>query len=617
MKFCALSTLALIGLPAASAFAPVAPAGRQMMSASASTPLFATVVEKSKSETEVPSSDDLSMKDLKKLVKDNFPDLGFVKRQSLGKATMIEMLSKAGKISNPNPTTFNFSLDDTTELETASSSTPFPKAVEAFPGALTNNELVQMIDATLAEAGYDREKTLVATSLCCDEVNRPLESDLASVYTSNFWMGGLAGFPFGGAVAFGAMAAHIPDDGSCLMVYGPHVGVDKAGKVGTVERRGRANGGSCCGSAVAATGYVADVLAGKIEKAAIPDDAVAAQQAYVGDMLLPYAQRLEDADDKMVELPYALYDAQTDMVEKIIAKSAGGVAGDGQIAVLGGVQINTPEGYSDYYLPLSFELYNNKGELIEDILATKNRPFSKVKEVFPGALSNAELVNKVTATLAANGYEKETTLVATSLCCDEVNRPLEAELSSVYDTNFNMGGLAGFPFGGAVSFGAMAAHIPDGGSTLVVYGPHVGVDSTGAAGTVERRGRAKGGSCCGSAVAASGYVSSIFNGDEPATLPADVEDAQQYFVGKALLPYAEQLEEAEDKMVELPYALYGAQSDLIKTIVEGGAGGVADGTVAVLGGIQINTPPGFTDYYMPLSFDLYNNKGELVKQLWK
>jgi len=413
------------------------------------------------------------------------------------------------------------------------------------------------------------------------------------------------------------MAAHIPDDGSCLMVYGPHVGVDKAGKVGTVERRGRANGGSCCGSAVAATGYVADVLAGKIEKAAIPDDAVAAQQAYVGDMLLPYAQRLEDADDKMVELPYALYDAQTDMVEKIIAKSAGGVAGDGQIAVLGGVQINTPEGYSDYYLPLSFELYNNKGELIEDILATKNRPFNKVKEVFPGALSNAELVNKITATLAANGYEKETTLVATSLCCDEVNRPLEAELSSVYDTNFNMGGLAGFPFGGAVSFGAMAAHIPDGVSTLVVYGPHVGVDSTGAAGTVERRGRAKGGSCCGSAVAASGYVSSIFNGDEPATLPADVEDAQQYFVGKALLPYAEQLEEAEDKMVELPYALYGAQSELIKTIVEGGAGGVADGTVAVLGGIQINTPPGFTDYYMPLSFDLYNNKGELVKQLWK
>lgn len=180
-----------------------------------------------------------------------------------------------------------------------------------------------------------------------------------------------------------------------------------------------------------------------------------------------------------------------------------------------------------------------------------------------------------------------------------------------------MGGLAGFPFGGAVAFGAMAAHIPDGGSTLVVYGPHVGVDSEGKAGTVERRGRANGGSCCGSAVAASGYVSSVFNGEDAATLPADVEDAQQYFVGKALLPYAEQLEKADDKMVELPYALYEAQTELMTKIVKTSAGGVTDGQIAVLGGIQINTPPGFSDYYMPLSFDLYNNSGDLVKKLWE
>eukprot|EP00957_Ditylum_brightwellii_P104699 7979346-Ditylum_brightwellii.AAC.1 len=118
-----------------------------------------------------------------------------------------------------------------------------------------------------------------------------------------------------------------------------------------------------------------------------------------------------------------------------------------------------------------------------------------------------------------------------------------------------MGGLAGFPFGGKTSFGAMAAHIPDGGSCLVVYGPHVGVDSTGKVGTVERRGRANGGSCCGSAVAAAGYVGSVFNGDaEEASPPTAALDAQQYFVGSMLLPYAERLEESEEKMVELPYA---------------------------------------------------------------
>ena len=63
------------------------------------------------------------------------------------------------------------------------------------------------------------------------------------------------------------------------------------------------------------------------------------------------------------------------------------------------------------------------------------------------------------------------------------------------------------------STSAMASHIPDGGHCLVVYGPHVGVDSTGAVGTVERVGRANGGACCGSAIAAAGYVESAYLGE--------------------------------------------------------------------------------------------------------
>jgi len=426
-------------------------------------------------------------------------------------------------------------------------------------------------------------------------------------------MGGLAGFPFGGATSFGAMAAHIPDGGSCLVVYGPHVGVDSTGAVGTVERRGRANGGSCCGSAVAASGYVGSVFKGDAEEAALPEDALDAQQYFVGSMLMPYAERLDAAEEKMKELPYALYDAQTELMGRIVEKSGGAVA-DGTTAVLGGIQINTPPGYSDYFLPLSFKLYDNEGKEVDNLMSGAS--FPKAKEAFPDALTNSELVSKITETLEKKGYDKETSLVATSLCCDEVNRPLESDLREIYDTNFNMGGLAGFPFGGATSFGAMAAHIPDGGSCLVVYGPHVGVDSTGAVGTVERRGRANGGSCCGSAVAASGYVGSVFKGDaEEAALPEDALDAQQYFVGSMLMPYAERLDAAEEKMKELPYALYDAQTELMGRIVEKSGGAVADGTTAVLGGIQINTPPGYSDYFLPLSFKLHDNEGKEVEDI--
>mmetsp|Transcript_38080 Transcript_38080/g.83477 ORF Transcript_38080/g.83477 Transcript_38080/m.83477 type:complete len:388 (-) Transcript_38080:213-1376(-) len=240
---------------------------------------------------------------------------------------------------------------------------------ESFPGAQKNKELVGNIKSALKMYGYGKD-SLVATSFCADEVNRVLEHDLGKAFDHNFSMGGLAGFPFGGITSFGAMASHIPDGGSCLVVFGPHVGVDSDGKVGTVERRGRENGGACCGSAIAASGYVASVHSGSATKYGPPEVPDDAQQNFVGTALLPYAAALESAGDKMVELPYALYDAQKKLMDTIVSAGAANVAGDGKTAVLGGIQINTPPGKSDYFLPLSFEVYDNKGKMIDDLSAT-------------------------------------------------------------------------------------------------------------------------------------------------------------------------------------------------------------------------------------------------------
>jgi hypothetical protein len=252
------------------------------------------------------------------------------------------------------------------------------------------------------------------------------------------------------------------------------------------------------------------------------------------------------------------------------------------------------------------------------VTSSPEHPFEKATEAFPGALSNADLVEKISTTLAAAGIDMDKIQLATSLCCDEVNRPLELALSSRFHHNFNIGGLAGFPFGGVTGFGAMASHIPDGGSCLVVYGPHVGVDSTGAVGTVERRGRASGGNCCGSAVAASNFVSDVFTGEKKeGPLVGGAIDAQQHFVNTMLLPYAEKLENSNDRMTDLPYALYEAQSRFLQQILDKAASNVGDGgSIAVLGGIQVNTPPEYSDYFSPLSFNIYNDKGELEEELW-
>ena len=67
---------------------------------------------------------------------------------------------------------------------------------------------------------------------------------------------------------------------------------------------------------------------------------------------------------------------------------------------------------------------------------------------------------------------------------------------------FNLGGLSGFPFAGAVGVGAMRSHIPTGGHALALYGPHVGFSNGKILGKVERFGIKDPNGCCGSALAA-------------------------------------------------------------------------------------------------------------------
>lgn len=241
------------------------------------------------------------------------------------------------------------------------------KVARAFPNAVTNAELVARVTRALDRFSYD-ESTLVAFSLCSDEVNRPLEDIFDGCYGGHFNMGGLAGFPFAGVTGFDAMASHIPDGGSCLIVYGPHVGVDSDGLVGKVDRRGKSKSGSCCGSAVAASKYVTAVYRGDVEKVRPSTEMTDAQQYYVSSSLLPYGERIAKASEPMVELPYATFELIDAMMEQIVKKSGPKVVGYGKIAMLGGIQINTPKGMSDYFLPLRFDIREKDGFVIEDLM---------------------------------------------------------------------------------------------------------------------------------------------------------------------------------------------------------------------------------------------------------
>jgi hypothetical protein len=251
---------------------------------------------------------------------------------------------------------------------------PIDALKHMYPGAIPNGELVTKVESVLNNYGFGKT-TLLATSLSCDEESRDLETEFYKAYGRHFSMGGLAGFPFGGAAAFGNMAHHIPTDGQCLVVYGPHVGFDLEGNVGKINRRGQETSVACCESATAAADYVKKVAAGEIPKAGIPEDPFDAQQTWVGNLLLPHAERLANASVEAAELPLIMFDCQDEMMQKIVSAMAPEIhqrEADkhyGCIALLGGIQISTPEGFSDYFLPKVFELVNNQGMQTDCLIA--------------------------------------------------------------------------------------------------------------------------------------------------------------------------------------------------------------------------------------------------------
>jgi hypothetical protein len=100
-------------------------------------------------------------------------------------------------------------------------------------------------------------------------------------------------------------------------------------------------------------------------------------------------------------------------------------------------------------------VFSNKVQRLFDEAPKSVQYDIAIKLEFPGALSYDQLESRVTKKLATKGYTPENTLLATSLCCDELARNLEKDFAKIYGKNFNLGGLAGFPFAGNTGFGAM------------------------------------------------------------------------------------------------------------------------------------------------------------------
>jgi hypothetical protein len=202
----------------------------------------------------------------------------------------------------------------------------------------------------LLQNGHDIDisRMLMATSLCSDDINIPSTS-FFSVVLGPFFLGGLGGLPFAGITGLTAFAHHIPDEGTALIFYGPHIGVTLEEELGKMYRPRQAKAGACCGALMAAL----DNFKKKDFKPEIKENDY--QQTLLETLLFP--DREEIVNDKhpemrITECAYSLIDR---MLHEYLKKVKNEFSVD-KIALLGGIVINTDFGIDDYFSVRNFEV---------------------------------------------------------------------------------------------------------------------------------------------------------------------------------------------------------------------------------------------------------------------
>lgn len=215
-----------------------------------------------------------------------------------------------------------------------------------YPEALEGKELTKIcVDKIVEEYHFDLDKTLMATSVCSDEIIRSATNFREYMGISYpFQLGGLAGVPFTGLTGFKAFASHIPDDGSAIILFGPHIGVSRQGEVGLMQRHGQLEKTSCCGALEAALQSV------KTHSAPTADRDLDYQLWRIEREIGENNSDILNHDQPLVAVTDAVYEWIYRTLKKMVTTSED-VTRHFRIALIGGIIINT-----DFDLPDWFDL---------------------------------------------------------------------------------------------------------------------------------------------------------------------------------------------------------------------------------------------------------------------
>jgi len=238
-------------------------------------------------------------------------------------------------------------------------------------------------------------------------------------------------------------------------------------------------------------------------------------------------------------------------------------------------------------------------------------------KAFPTAILSGDLDEAVAKTLYKRGFTPENTILAHSVCSDEVNNKdeqLVALMVHRWEEGFSLGGLAGIPFAGKAGFGAFLHHVPDSGKLLVMFAPHVGIDSKGIVGALQRDGQQNVSNACGAGIGAykALMAKSSANTPPPALPDTDLFDPQLKTIIDLLEQRLAGIDNAIDPITFVTYQMYAIVRDLVDDCIAQTPDlfNLAN-EVAIVGGVMINRRVG-GDFFQPLSFETRVKDGSVI-----
>ena len=226
-----------------------------------------------------------------------------------------------------------------------------------YPGARSAKEITGDYLSQLEEVhGFDLENTLLATSICVDDIN--VSTEFRQIQDRPFIMGGLGGVPFVGRTGMAAYAHHIPEDGYAFIFYGPHIGINSEGELGAIRRKGQSGDSTCCGALALAL----QLLQNPPEESDESEDEVLASYDYQESRLLKVLRKnkaeLQDSEHPIQEATELIYDHISTFLNQLI-ESGKKEFRCKKIALLGGIILNTDHGKEDYVDIRDFTIIDN------------------------------------------------------------------------------------------------------------------------------------------------------------------------------------------------------------------------------------------------------------------